>query len=133
MNPLNLPPELPNDSDVERIKARIREQRFVLVDRRRVLLWSFGIGAACGVLLGIWRAADHYVRSTVGGQSGGFYFAIDWVGDLFIIGLLAAACGVGLSILVVGLMRFFRPLYIAFRYSPEEFERQYGDQKPKIG
>ena len=82
MNPPNLPPDLPNDSDVERIRARIREQRFVLVDKRRVLLWSFGIGAACGVLLGIWRAADHYVRSTVGGQGGGFYFCHRRVGDL---------------------------------------------------
>ncbi len=40
MNPPNRLPDLPNDSDVERIKARIREQRFVLFDKWRMLVPS---------------------------------------------------------------------------------------------
>jgi hypothetical protein len=133
MKQMNFPPDLANDSDLERIKARIRGQRFVLLDKKRIIGWSTGIGTACGVLLGIWVTVSHYVYSVTKVPSGVFGLAVDLVVGTFIAGLLGAVVGVGLGRIVVGFVRFFHPTYVALCYSPEEFELQYGDKPPKIG
>jgi hypothetical protein len=54
-------------------------------------------------------------------------FQLALVGSLF-----GAGCGYVTWLLLLGLFRFWRPVYVALRYSPDEFEWQYGDQPPKV-
>jgi hypothetical protein len=122
MNRHELPPEAGAGSDIERIKARIREQPFTRSNQWRWLRWPFVIGAACGLALGLWRIVDHVSNSAISLVGNGTFLFVD-------ICLMILFCAIGsvcFSLAAYGCVIFFRPVYIALRYSPAEFEREYG-------
>jgi hypothetical protein len=45
---------------------------------------------------------------------------------------LGAVVGFMIWLAILGLFNFFRPVYVALFYSPEEFERQYAEKPPRI-
>jgi hypothetical protein len=117
------------DCDLERIRANIRRERFILLDVwRRWRLSCFAGGAALGLALGIWAVVAEYCN-LAGIQ------IVNWKGPFaptaaLVIVLLTIVGGLGgLAILALlsGLFLFFRPILVAIRQSPEEFKRQYPD------
>jgi hypothetical protein len=130
MNRINLPPEATDGTEIERIKARIRQQRFTRFAPRRWLRWTFGIGAGSGLTLGLWQMAHRYLAPAWSGPMVGF--GTSPVDDVISALLYGVVGGFGLSLVAVGLFAFFRPAYVALFYSPEEFEREYGDRPPQV-
>jgi hypothetical protein len=135
MNQPMLPSDAGNDTDLQRIKARIRGERFVLFDSWRLLLWSVGIGAVSGALVGLWRSIAAMMKHAPGP---GVSFPMEAlvgvaIGNVTACVLIGGLAGLMLFFLVLGLISVFRPVYVALRYSPEEYERQYGERPTKIG
>jgi hypothetical protein len=133
MSPTQFPPETATEADLQRIKARIRGGRFALFDAVRLITRSSLIGGACGLLGGLGYAA--YILSPAASAPAAFRYPLDTmaavaVGSVVGGGVIGLICGYGFALLIIGLIRFFRPVYVALRYSPEEFERQYGDPPP---
>jgi hypothetical protein len=134
MSPTHLLPEAANDADLQRIKARIRRGRFALFNADRLVVRSSLIGGACGLLGGLGYTA--YILSPAASAPGVFRYPLDTisaiaVGSVVGGGLIGLISGYGFALLIIGLIRFFRPVYVALVYSPEEFEREYGDRPPQ--
>jgi hypothetical protein len=118
------PPE--EDSDLERIRARIRRERFDLFDAwARWRWWYVLAGAVIGLALGIWSIVAGYDRLINMGPNGPSLATQQVVGFTFVGGL----AGLGIPAVLHGLFLFLRPVIAAIRLSPEEFERQYPDSR----
>lgn len=129
-----LPADAANDTDLQRIKARIRKEPFVLFRSSRLFLWCVGIGAAGGTVIGLWLfMATLLERRPVAATSlpletlvvGAMTSAIAGLGIGGFVGLILGG-------LALFLFAVFRPVYVALRYSPEQFEREYGDRLPRL-
>lgn len=135
MNPTPFSGAVAGDTDLERIKARIRRERFVRFDRGRFSLWMMLFGVVCGVAAGAWWCVSYLQTQTI--IPGGVPLTGEVIAETVIVALfwgvfIGGACGLVLALLALGLISMFRPVYVALFYSPEEFERQYPDQPPRI-
>jgi ABC-type Fe3+-siderophore transport system permease subunit len=135
MNQLELPTHMLSDSDVERIKARIRRQRFTLFDVWQLRVWIMLVGAIVGVTGALWWFVTDLLRYNAAmtpkplslGSILGSAFQVVIAGSA-----LGAVVGFMIWLAILGLFNFFRPVYVALFYSPEEFERQYAKKSPQI-
>jgi hypothetical protein len=131
MNGTHSPPDMIADLNVERIRARIRKQRFTLFDARR-LKWQIALlGAIFGFIAnGCWFAMQVIQYAAVPATKTITLTSLMSSGiQTILVGVFAgAAVGLGIGRLIFGLVGLFRPMYVALFYSPREFEQQYSDE-----
>jgi hypothetical protein len=136
MNQPPLPSDVTDNIEVERIKARIRQKRFVWFDQGRLIMWGMLLGAVCGVVGGAWWWCALYLQwypNLTGpfpqtGVEGGATVILALFGGI----LFGGQCGFGLLVLTLGFIKVFHPAYIELFYSPEEVKRPERWKPPRI-
>ena len=112
MNHPNLPSDVANDTEVERIKARIRRERFVWFDPGHLLGRAMLLGAICGMVGGAWWWCAFYLQwypkitgpfPQTGVESIASVIVALCVGSLY-----GSQCSIGLVGLTLGILRGLR-------------------------
>jgi hypothetical protein len=132
MNRINLPPEALADTDIERIKARIRGRRFVLFEFLQVVNRTVQLGAVCGLVGGVLG----FLHELLPFFKQGALPSLSTIAEAgFTSALLGAVLGpggaLGLLLVTYGLFHFFRPVYVAVFHSLADFEREFGKEPPR--
>jgi hypothetical protein len=123
--------DLPSeDSDLDRIRARIRYERFdVFHAWSRWKWWCSLAGAVCGMAGGMWLAVARYNALATARPVDTNWFITSAIQIVVVCTLLGGLVGLAIPGLPLVLFLTMRPIYVAIFRSTEEFDRDYPDSR----